>query len=115
MLSSAAMMRSRSFRILLLLALVTLPGAAIAVETAAPVASLEIDNLRLGVDGQYKVGHWTPVAVELDHKRFSESDHVYFETVDSDGIRVRFEAATEAPTSATITARSHVKFGCMTS
>ncbi|QDS95943.1 hypothetical protein FF011L_47450 [Roseimaritima multifibrata] len=50
------------------------------------------EPVRIGVDGQYRVGQWTPVRVPFDGP-------LQLETVDGDGVRVRYRDTADNPAS----------------
>lgn len=80
-------MHSFNTRLATLLALVLLASA------PARAAKLDADppriaGCRIGFDGSFKVGHWTPVWVDVAGKVAAARPHVEVATVDSDGVEV---------------------------
>ena len=72
---------------------------------AQTVASLRVNNVEIGFDGAFKLGHWTPVRVNFVGGSASASGAVEITTLDSDGVgtvyrsdrneQVRFKAGEE--------------------
>lgn len=80
---------------------------------AAPAAEATIESVRVGFDGTYKVGHWTPVWVTLAGGTESIRGELSIQVADCDGIQTRFTAAAPIQLAAgeKLTVSRCIKFG----
>jgi hypothetical protein len=81
-------------------------GLTVLAMTAAPTCAVEptppqIDECRIGFDGTYKVGHWTPVWVKVSGDESATNSIVEVTAIDSDGVDVTI-LAPAAPTGETL-------------
>jgi len=74
-----------------------------------------IESVRIGFDGKYKVGHWTPVWTTIVGGTQSVGGRLELTTPDGDGIRATFSIAgdrsVELPAGEQVTVLRYAKFG----
>jgi hypothetical protein len=86
-----------------------------AATTAVSDAPVEIVSCRVGFDGMFKVGLWTPVEVELRTIDSPATVQVYFHVADGDGVQCRYPLPADRPVQLTTVAMTralgYVRFG----
>jgi hypothetical protein len=72
-------------------------------------------SVRIGFDGKYKVGHWTPVSVTLVGGHRPDSVQLELIVLDGDGVRTKFapveSPAIQLPAETETSVLGYVKFG----
>ncbi len=73
--------------------------------------SVEIADVRVGIAGMYKLGHWTPVRVTVVTGEQPFSGELALTAPDGDGIPVHFVSALEVPAGGSSDSWHYVQFG----
>ncbi|MEZ6073008.1 MAG: hypothetical protein R3C10_22770 [Pirellulales bacterium] len=84
-------------------------------DVATPKPAVEIASCRIGFDGAYVVGRWTPVDIELQSTGGTTTVEVHFYVADGDGVLCRYPLPGNRPAQVTATApvrvMGYVRFG----
>ena len=89
----------------------TANGTAASPGVASDGKSVEIADVRVGIAGMYKLGHWTPVRLTIETDEQPFSGEVVLTAPDGDGIPVDFVSALQIPAGGKSDSWHYVQFG----